>query len=707
MQNIKHLPALAELQALEAQYSAEQWLEISALMRPLVLLQEWPDIGLHQLSGIYVPPHQRWLIYQMHRGAGSNVVVASRGTAKSSTVCVLYAVYCASVFAKKTGIILAATGFRGGQMILLDAARFLAGSWDSQMQEVPFLRASMSREGDGLNKSQSFWQVPFHSGSQLFALPTKTPEDLRGWRCHWLFLDEANFFDIDIKKVVEPFLNVGGDMRHGGAYAEENSIFYTSTIDYSWRPFLEQVRVAKEGAARDYKALTLMYADDWRAVRKLEKEGLHEHTYTQFDYTDMLIRRRIKTRDGRTMQVTWPDPNIPLTFDPRGIPFLDRDAEGRIQKRGEPVAYYKTYSIQKQMLERSLYDGSVDEASWKSEQRNVVDTAIGDVYGWDLMDRVTCRGTHCVLEYADCTPEWKKKYEDSVRDYLPPVLWSSKDPCVLGVDYAPINDFTAFVVYRLGPLAEGVFNPLTHHGKTKWSNVIWAEQHRRMTHQQAAEKIRELMARYHLIWFHDPQVVDHWDACRAIGLDMKGGGHAIRDEVARFSQEILQPGETRLYDPLDKDERILHFGRDARALPLLDGIHPSDQMNDKLVEFTKGQMENQLLYIATYLDESERPDRNRALDVGYQGVKILGHQLRKIRQQPTKNWRSFYMDGNTEKEKNKKDMFSAFLYAGKQMRAHIIRQSQIDNTPPPMGARVLKVGGRRGQYTGRAHGAKG
>jgi hypothetical protein len=632
-------------------------------------------------------------------------------THNSSTMGVLYAFYMGTCFPKRNGVLLSATGFRGGQMMFLDAERWLQGGWDSQHLEAGFFRDSIKRTPDPINKSQSFWEVVFASHSRLVTLPTKDPEAIRGHRGHDLYLDEANFLDKElIERVAKPFLNVGGDMRHGGAAAEENRVFYTTTIDYECRPFHDQVRAARDGLERDARARELMLTCQWKEYRKLDVQGLHEHTFTKFDYTDTLVRRRITTRDGRTMEVTWPDEEITPHFDPRGIPFTEREETEfgvRMSRRGKPLAYYRTYSIQKKTLERSLRDGSTDEASWKSEQRNIVDTATGDVYSHDLMEVASCAGPErAILTYEECPPAWQAKYQLTRLDYVPPVLWSCQDPCVLGVDYAPTSDFCAFIVIRLGPLAKGEFNPLTNEGKTKWSNVIWCEQHKKMTTKEAANKIRQLWTRYNLVYFHEPYLDDTWRWARAIGMDMKGGGSGIRDELARFDQKELGRGEYRIYDPLDKDERIAAFAKDATAFPMLDGIHANDQWNDRFVEYTKGQMENRLLFIPKWLDESQRVSAARELDVGYQAARILDRQLRKLRQEPTTQYRKFFMDGDTAKDRNKKDLVSAFWYASKQMRAHVLRQTQIENTPPPMAALKTRVNSRRGHLHGRAKGAK-
>ncbi len=705
MLKINQLPPLSKLMDLSDNYSAERWLELRALFRAWILLQEYPDLVLHRLGNIYLPPHQRIILYMLHRGAGSNIVIASRGTAKSSTVCVLYVLYMAMISSTRKGVLLSATGFRGGQNNFNDAARWLAGGWDSQTGPATYFRACIPRKDSPVSRGQSKWEIVFDSFSTITTLPTKDPDLIRGERGNDLSFDEANFLTKElIDKVAIPFLNVEQDMRHGGAYADPNRVFYTTTVDYGWRPFQARVQATKEAIRRDYAAKELMTRRQWRKWKQLDNQDLHDNTYLEIDYTDLLIRRRLKTRDGKTYEITWPDTEIPLTYDPRGIPFTERDSEGRITRNSSACAYYKTYSIAKRHLERGLFDGSTDEASWKSEQRNIVDTDVGDVYGHALVDRAACvlSGSFAV-SYKALPKKWVQKFGEV--DYEPQIMWRCDDPCVLGVDYARSNDFCAFVVIRMGPLAKKDFDPILNEGRTAWSNVVWAEQHRGMSSKAAADKIRQLMERYNLIWFDDPTNDDKWLACRGIGLDLLGGGTAIRDELCWINDEEVPSGEYRLYDPLDKDEKIRAYIKDERTLPIIDGITASDQMNDKLVEYTKGMMEQSLLYLAKFLPDSERPSSSAELDVGYRAVHALDRQLRKLRQSPTQTWRKFYIAGDSKQDHNKKDLWAAFIYAAKQVRAHMIRQQQIDNTPPPMGAVRTVAGAKRGQ-TNQAVGAR-
>jgi hypothetical protein len=706
MLEVQPLPPLEEILAIDATLTAEQIIELGETLRPLIVFQEFPDIALITLSDIYLPPHQRTMIWQMHLGAGTNVVVASRGTAKTSTVCMLYPNYIGPLYPGRLAVTLSATGLRGGQTIFLDAERWLNGGWDSQQQRVPYLRSCIPRTPSPIMKMPSFWRIEYANHAMNTTLPTKDPDAVRGTRAHDIYCDETNTMDREfIDDVVLPFLTVGTDMRHGGAYSKKNRIFFVSTIDYGWRPYQDRIAAAREGLSRDLRALEFARAGNWEAYDELDAKGLNQYTFTKFDYTDVLIRKHITRRDGRKVEVLgWPDPNIPLTRDKKGIPFSTRTADGRMDVRGAPVEYWKTYSVQKEEIEKPIRDAITDQASWLSEQRNISDTAVGDVYSNLLVSAASCEGDRCITPYAALNDEWRAKYKDDQRDYIPPVLYQCADPCVLGVDYAPQSDYCAFVVIRLGPLSKAEFNPLAHTGKTAWSNVIWAEQHQKMTGREAADKIRLLRERYNLTWIHQPHLTDTWEVCRAIGLDMRGGGTAVRDELAWISDEKLPEGQVRIYDPLDNDERIVAFEKDSRAVAMLDAIWPTDTLNETLVEFTKGQMEQGLLYIPKFLEVHDRPAGKRELHVGYEAARILATQLRKIRQEPTKAARRFYMEGDTEKDRNKKDFFSAFLYAGKQMRAHIIRQRQIDNTPPPLGGviRPMQPKGPR-----RSPGARG
>lgn len=694
--------------------TAEQRLECDLMWPTLLLLQEHPDIFLEALTGIVVPPHQRTMLYQHILGALSNVYVCSRGTAKTSTVDGLGAVHGRLVTKGRDAVLLHAGGFRGGQMLFNEVQRWIEGGWDSQEERPPFVADSI-RNPKIVTRQASFWEIPFDSHAKYTTLPTNDPDKILGMRAKALYIDEANTADPQlIEKTAMPFLNVKGDFRHGGAFAASNTVTFTTTIDYTFRPFQRYVRAALNALEIDFAAWKALQAGDAVKYHELAKDGLGRYTYTTFDYTDLMIRKVLAFPDGRRFEVRWPNPDIPLTHRPNGIPFTERDADGVMSRQGRPVDVYVTYPIDFDQIERPLRDGAADEATWKSEQRNIADAAAGDVYPNNVVDEAFSIGEHFILPSSRLSDAWQRMHGD--RDYTAPVLWKCGDPCVIGVDYASgERDFTAFVVVRIGPMATGDFNPLGWRddqgrvclGKTPWSNVIWCEQHHRTSHDDVRAKLHQLMERYNVVWFHDKAETDPWKVCRGIGLDMRGGGVGVRDSLVYINQERLVSGERRIYDPLDKDERVLGFATDANAIPLLDCIWPQDTLNEKLVEFTLGQMQAKQLYFPKYLQPSER-GADRALDPAYEASRVLERQLRKIQQENTARARKFYMPGNRENLEGKKDLFSAFLYAGKLLRAHLIRHQLVTDVRPPMGGRVSHIGSKRnGGWHGHAIGSRG
>lgn len=670
-------------------------MELESLMLPVIIFQEYPDIALLVLSGLRnIPPHEATIMYAMNSGAPTNVVEASRGTAKTATVMNLFASLKALLTPKKKLVTLNATGFRGGQLIFNDTEKLFQGGWDGQDSDQLFFKHSCKDPNAIVNHGPNMWTIKLDNFSTNVTLPTNDFEKIRGTRGHLLFIDEANIVEWElVEEVADAFLNVKGDFDHGGAKAEANQIFFVSTVDFNWRPFQNLIRASLSSYEREMQARRAMAHGDMEEYTALQRQGLHGYCYVRFDYTDLLIREFIVNHEGRRFRVHWPNPNIELMEDIMGIPFTERDSEGYITQFGAPLKFYSTYPIDKRKLEQPLFDGTADTASWLAEQRNVVDTSTGDVYPHGLVDRACNEGTFSILPYAKCPPEYQKAFAETSADYCAPVLWQCSDPCVLGVDYARESDFAAFVVIRLGPSSSGSYDYLTHHGYTPWCNVIWAEQHRNMTHKEVATKIRELAGRYNFSYYHEDHVVDPWMICRGIGIDMRGGGNGVRDSLALLDEDAnnVPASLYRIYDPNDRDERIQAFAQDPKAKPMLDAIWPSGELNDRMVTFTVAQMEQKLLYIGKYISKTSRIKGDRRLDPGYEGVNGLNYQLRRIKSEPAANWRRFFVEGDTKKTTNKKDYWAAFIYAAKQARAHIIRTRSVDDVVPPTAALVTTV----------------
>jgi hypothetical protein len=456
----------------------------------------------------------------------------------------------------------------------------------------------------------------------------------------------------------------------------------------------------------------------------LKRMGLLKYTYTCYDYTDTILREELTDREGRRYQVVYPNANELFgrkrfyfqDFE-TGIPYSQRGEDNRIKRDGNPVRALKTYPFELDQIERTLQDGSTDESVWLRENRNVLDTATGDVYPHGLLDRVVCFGNNAIIDADQLPKEWAEKYGD--RGFFAPVMFECDDPCVLGVDVADgARDFAAFVVIRIGSVSEGPFNPFGAKslGKTEWSNVVWSEQHRHMSYKEIADKIKEFRLRYNLVWHNEPWKQDE-DHCRAIGLDQGGGGKAVRDALLFLDRSEAERGlDVIIYDPRDDEEKIEAVKSDNTALPMLDIVKASDILYDQLVEFSLGQMKVGRLFLPKWLDESLRPNRDSKFNTGYLGSKVLESQLRKLQQEPTARGRKFFIpSGTTEAQKHraasgndpskKKDSWAAFMYAVKQLRAHLARHKLIVDRPPPSGATAVKINSQKGRNA-RAPGAR-
>lgn len=687
--------------------TARQQLECDLMVPGIIRIQEYPDLFYERLVGLVVPPHERTMLYVQLLGASTNIHQSSRGTAKSATVLGLSSIHKSLTHSRRNSVLLNATGLRGGQMLYNDCQRFIEGAWDSQEPVPGFLLACM-RNPKVITRQPSHWEMKLDSLSEKLVLPTNDPERIRGVRGKDLEFDEALLATEDlIEKVAKHFLTVKGDFRHGGAESVPNTVTFCSTVDYSFRPFQRYVQAARESMERDFVAYKAKQRGDKAKYADMTQFGFATQTFTSFSYVNLIIPTEMTVRDGRRMQFHWPNKDFPVTYLPGGLPFTQRGTDGEMLLRGAPMHGVITYPLDLQQIEGGLYSGAADEASWKAEQRNIADTASGDVYSHALVDRASCVGESVIIPRERLSQEWREAYPEE-EGYTAPVLWKCTDPVVIGIDVANGDrDFSAFTVIRIGQLAEGAFNPLTHHGKTTFSSVIWCEQHRRTSHDDVREKLWQLMERYpNVVFFHTPHITDDWNLCRGIGADVRGVGSGVRDALVYMNHDTVPAGRFRIYDPLDPDERVRGYAQDGNAKAMLDAISATDVMNDRLVEFTVGQMQQQALFLPKYLQLSERTT-GRECDIAYEASKRLASQLRKLQQEPTARGRTFYMPASRESLEGKKDLWSSFIYAAKQLRAHLIRHQVVLDTPPPMGAVVSRIGSkhRRG-INGTAIGAK-
>jgi hypothetical protein len=300
---------------------AELAFEAKRIFRPIIRWREWPDVAAHVLSGIQMPTHQRILLYVAHLGAPTSVFICSRGTSKSAIVDGVYAYLRALLYAKRKGVTLSAAGFRGGQLLYSDIEAWLRGAWLDQEPGLKFFSRSANNDRIVM-RAQNYWKIDTTSASSLMTVPTNDPTKIRGIRGNDLYLDEANFADYElVDKVALSFLNVLGDFKTGGDNAAVNCVFYTTTVDYAWRDFQKTAVAAQQSMEHDYTLYKAVKDGNVKRIRELKRRGMLQSSYISFDYSDLMIRKRITTRDGRAMEFNWPDKNRRFKYDPRGLPF--------------------------------------------------------------------------------------------------------------------------------------------------------------------------------------------------------------------------------------------------------------------------------------------------------------------------------------------------------------------------------------------------
>lgn len=646
-------------------------------------LRRDPIVQARLIHGIIVPPHERNILRVMRYPYREYHIIASRGSAKSFTCCSLAPTLKSEVFASRKLMSLSASKFRGGKIIMEEALSLVMGRLGSQQQNTPFIQKMLTHKS-GLKRETDRWFIPFSTNTSFITVPTGNEETIRGQRAHDLYLDEADNWDSEvISKIVKPFLAVNLDFETPGRTKDINRVVYTGTVSHIHKDWAKKILERLDLIQKKYEAYKALYRGEFDEANRLfdDNNGRVRHSSVvlqRWDYTDLIIPTKLKNHD-----VFYPSFN-------RAIGEVEINSQDLIKYDPvDGVDYIYTYPIEKTVADDEIADGLTDFDTWAAEWRCQFIESSGNVYPHDIIEKATNTELLDVEDY--------KKTKWNVEDlgpHYPPLLYSCSDPCVLGVDPARTDDFTAFVVIRLGQLAEGDYNPHIGTGNTPWNNVIWAEQKRNMTIRDIAEKIRELKSRYNLIVNPNP------DLAIGICIDARGAasGATVRDELANPSAIPDEFGNINpnwkkpqlIYDTTDKEYDFLKLNKDA--WPGLRLLWTNDKINTELVSYSKGQLETSHIYIAKRVDKRFRNDPDGRLNVGYVGVESLKNQLLAIQAVPTQYHQKFMIPGNSKSMHVKKDLFSAFLYACYAARGHLLLMSKKHKNPPTTAGILVRPG---------------
>lgn len=692
---------MAVLDSVERKILVEQW------GKWLWVLRSMPDHAAHWLTGIHIPPHERYWIRYFFSDYTEKNTLGSRGSSKSFAMVSLCAPLVALLYSHKDVLAVSASGFRGGKLLFLDSERLFQGYLRSQNLPDTYMMRSVkdgSTRGEKvIRKEPDNWTIDLSSRSFVRTVPTNDPVKLRGIRANVVIVDERNTFDGEVvQTVIRPMMNVGGDFLRPASSSDSNQILQISTIDYTVRDWYPEIEVMRDYAKREYEAQQARKAQDWDTYDRIYAENrgalkTASFAYSRFDYTDLLIPEFITDNEGDTYQVDYP-------YSAE----IERSDVLRYDER-DGCSYFYTYPVEKNKMEEPLINGTMDEELWAAEHRNVFISSAGNVFPVALLRKIS---DEPIYQAGDLGP--------NADEFYAPVMMTCGDPCVLGVDYARETDESAFTVIRIGELSEGKFAPdmdVRDHkervclGKTSWNNVLWSESHKRMTANETAEKIRQLYERYNIIYrIKGDQII------RGIGLDRLNSGVAVRDELAQPKPPSLADGSVmkgwqepfKIFDPEDEDYEHYSTYSESDYLPVLECLTPSNQSNHDMVMGVRAMFQNKKLYIAKYKAPSDwakelglEPNSPLYQDykLGYTGVQRLVKQLVKIQREITESGRTKYtMPGNKSLDEGKKDLFSSLIYSAHMARQHLLAAT-VEKDEIPLVQPILITPNRSGGHS--------
>jgi len=676
-------------------------------------MRQQPHHAAYWLTGVVLPPHERFWMFNLWSDAKEMNVLASRGTSKSFTHASLAAPLYGLLHRNVNILTLSASGFRGGKELFKDAERLFLGQLKSQEPPGAFLQSSVMG-AKVIGKDPSMWTIRIRSNSNYSTVPTNNPDQLRGLRSNFVLLDERAFIADEIPhKIIRPMLVVGQDFRRTAQGGDKNKMVQISTIDFTVRGWWNELMVAQDLQKRQYAAMKALKAQDWQEYDRLmnEKEGQLKSasfSYTRVDYSDLLIPERVKSQDGeRSYKINYPQEKGVTRED-----ILKYDEQ-------DECSYWYTYPVDKKGLEEPLRSGTVDPEIWMAEQRNVPISSSGNVFSHDLISMISERP---VWQSKDAPKTRRRKADDEDDDvtreeFYAPVLHACGDPCVLGVDIARESDETAFTVFRLGELAEGTFDPFVPTfdemgrptlGRTTWNHICWAESWKKMQAHEVAEKIRDLFTRFNII-----STVE----IGGIAMDKRGGGSAVRDELGNpkpHTENGKIDGEwswdkiLKMYDPEDK-EGFAHYAAHNDPRQYWGGLRLVATTNQDNIDWTFGLralMQQKKMYIAYWMPPSRwafekgivgpngEPDRHHPdyakWDAGYNGIRRLKHQLLRLQTKVSElGTVRFTMPGDRTKEEGRKDLWASTIYGGWIAREHIIAKTRKETDAPMVEAMIV------------------
>lgn len=583
---------------------------------PIYFYRRHLDLAAIDLLGLDLSPHHRMILRDWGRGKPINMFFASRGTGKSVLMAIFF-VLMATLYPKLKLVVVGGQGFRGSKMIMMECEAIIRGDLMGQ-RSVGYVRYSCRDSRKIILKDPAYWIIILSNGSTIKGVPLGMSSDgagIRGTRAHILGRDEAFLIPHKLfQAVLEPMQNVLYEPhKNEDEQMLRNMDITVSTCDFDFRDFYKQFLYYKSVLCNE--ELDDPDVKDITEGMEIVKEDI---SLFNFDLDDSYY---IYNGKRKTM---W------------GIDYA------RIMKK------------------KHLPTTDID--LWMSENKNIPLNIQGGYFPFGPIDA----GMNIELI--------SREESEKTAQVFPELVSQCSAPCMLGIDNAPSDDNSAFVVIKAGTYnsvdrdnkhcltaAMGGKCPMLHKGECtlgKRSHVVYAFEGNKLTQREKIEKIYELMGRYNIV---------------AIGMDSRGGGFELE---SLLMDEAFISGLDPLYTPIYDPERFtLSYG-----LPILTLYSTTQAMNMEFNAYMKGLMSNQHLIFPRPLHG--KPDDPWIFEsAGH--VETLISQVARIKALPAGAGVKFIIETIDPNSglivPAKKDLYSALLYANAKMK-HLIDEQVQDDT---------------------------
>ena len=316
-----------------------------------------------------------------------------------------------------------------------------------------------------------------------------------------------------------------------------------------------------------------------------------------------------------------------------------------VDKSGNRRNWTIPYRMAIKKILRARDSGDTPEEDWNAEYLCIPIRNTGTYFPYTLMTTV--------FDYLVTSDPDKAGADDQ---YLMPKLLDHETPVAIGVDVGRVDDFFTIVVVALNQMDTRAWSDKKQCGNNTFNHVIYAFEGKSMTYIQQAIKLREILKRF-------PNF-------QKIAIDARGG-EALLDELA-FN---VPRGEEPIFDPEDED-RVLKLDGGVDGITAVVKIVANERLNNEWNSFLKAQFEYDKLYIPKPLARHKVSEME---DI-YSCMTHMKSQFIKLKTKVSAqtNQFRFFMDNP---KKNKKDLYSALLYAMAGVKGTLQSEEMTEDQP--------------------------